>query len=154
MEQVEQRLEDPIRHMMIPAIEAEFPLLLTMRASVLCARDHGGRFVTSDHPVHYFDRDAYKRPPLYRSPAFIYPGLEISFPVSPKQALLLTQGEQGKVEYRDVDAKVIREVNRRTRFSCDDGFLVQDGQVDPYWFDVGQRPKDSWEDRLDESVAD
>ena len=153
MEQVEQLLQEPVKHMMIPAIEAEFPLLLRMRASVLCARDDGGRFITSDHPVFYFDRDAYKRPPLYRSPAFIYPELEISFPISPKQALLLTHGEQGLLEYRDVDAKVISEVNRRTRFSCDDGFVVQDGQMDPYWFDVGQRPKNSWEDRMDKSTA-
>ena len=83
----------------------------------------------------------------------MYPSLEISFPLSPKQALLLVHGDPGKVEYRDVDAKVIRELNRRTRFSCDEAFVVQDGQVDPYWFDVGRRPKDSWEDLRAESVA-
>jgi hypothetical protein len=66
--------------------------------------------------------------------------------VSPKQTLLLVHGTSSNVEYIDVDAVIVREQNRRMRFNCHRSFVSQNEHVDSYWFEVGQRPKDSWED--------
>ena len=52
-----------------------------------------------------------------------------------------------------VDVKVVRQLNRRTRFSCDEAFVVQDGQVDPYWLETGPRPNDTWGDTRAESAV-
>jgi hypothetical protein len=48
-------VDDPIEHVVVPAIEAEFPLLMRFRAVVLCASESAGAFITSDHPVSFFD---------------------------------------------------------------------------------------------------
>ncbi len=118
------------------------PLLLGMKLAILETDDPNG-FITSDTPCTWFDPDAYKRPPLYRSPALAYPKVEITLPLAPQHLLLISHG---KLEgYLRISARIVDELNRRTRFGCQEYFVSRKGIVKPYWFDSGKEPDDSWE---------
>jgi hypothetical protein len=143
LEDVRKITASPMEHTLIPYFEVELPLLLTMRCAILCTANEPG-FITSDNPVVWFDPDAYKRPPLYRSPAFMYPKLQITFPLSPSHLLLLVHGEPA-LEYIDVRDQDVQEVNRLTRGHCDKEFVVNRDFVDPLWLDPGKMPADAWE---------
>jgi hypothetical protein len=132
-----------MEHLLGPLITAEAPLLSRMKCAVLCTDDPQG-FVTSDDPVVWFDREAYKRPPTYRSPAFMYKSLEVMFPISPQQALLFTHGEPG-LSYYDIGRGAVSEFNRIVIGHCGDHFVTSRNYLDPHWFLRAPRPADAWE---------
>lgn len=142
VDQVRRIAENTMQEILAPLITAEAPLLSHLRGLVLCTMTEPG-FITSDNPVVWFDPDWHKNPPMFRSPSFSSPKLEITLPLSPGQALMLTHGEPG-LEYRDVPDFIVAELNRRTRFHCGNEFVVRRKVTDPYWFDPGLEPDDSW----------
>lgn len=133
----------PMEHILGPLITAEFPLLAAMRCVVFCTDSDPG-FITSDSPVVWFNPEAYKRPPLFRSPSFSDEALEITFPISHQQCLYMCHGEPG-LAYQDVSPEIVADVNRRNRFYCTDEFVVRNGKIEPFWFDPGKQPADTWE---------
>jgi len=143
VDEVRKFAENPLQETLAPLMAAETRVLAALKGRILCTNSSPG-FITSDNPVVWFDPDAYKKPPLYRSPCFADPKLEITMPISPTQLILLTHGEPG-LEYLDVSDEAVLEINRRDRFSCDKEFVVQRNFVDPRWFDPGEEPEDSWE---------
>ena len=137
----------PMQHTLGPLMAAEFPLLTRLRCFVLCTASEIG-FITSDAPVVWFDPEWHRKPPLYRSPSFSDPKLEITLPLSPMQMLVLKHGEantQRLVEYVEVPDKAVTELNRRTRFQCDKEFIVRIQRTEPRWFEQGTMPADAWE---------
>jgi hypothetical protein len=127
------------------AVEAEVAGIVNMESYILCTNSESG-FVTSDSPVVWFDPEAYKLPPLWRSPGLATRTLEISMPISPQRCVIFTHGDNiGEVHYIDVDEIFVSEINRRTRFAADDAFVSRLGYVEPWWFDKGKEPDDSWE---------
>lgn len=133
MEEVRKMASNTMQHMLLPFISAETPLLAQMRCLVLCTRNDPG-FITSDNPVVWFNPDWQNKPPMFQSPSFSDPELEITFPVSPNQLLMFTHGEPS-LSYHDVPDAIVSEVNRRTRFSCNEYFVVRRAYLEPYWFD-------------------
>jgi uncharacterized protein DUF4238 len=147
MEDVRQITQNPMQHA-LGFVSAELPLLVQMNSTILCTESDPG-FITSDAPVIWFDPEWYKKPPLYRSPSFSDPRLEITMPISPNQMLLLTHSRDDEspqpLQYLDTPDTVVVEANRRLRFQSDKEFVVRRGIVDPRWFDPGVPPPDTWE---------
>jgi hypothetical protein len=139
-------VETPLQKMLIPFITASTPLLCKLDFAILYTMDTIG-FITSDDPCVWFDSKAYKRPPLYRSPALMYETIEITLPISPRQCFFLNRkGLKGYVFIDSfVDSLLVDEINRRTRFSANEFFVVKKNQKRESWFDPGVEPEDSWE---------
>ncbi len=142
-EQVAKLAENPMQSMLEPFIRAEAPRLVQMEAKVLCTEADPG-FITSDAPVVWFDPEWYRKPPMYQSPGFLDPKLEITIPISPRQLLLLTHGDSG-LTYLDVPDLMVSEVNHRTRFHCHEEFVVRRNYQESRWFEVGEIPDDARE---------
>jgi hypothetical protein len=70
-------VENPVATMLLPMINAEAKLLPRLDFAILYADANPG-FITSDSPCIWFDSEAYKRPPMYRTPALMYETIEIS----------------------------------------------------------------------------
>ena len=73
----------------------------------------------------------------------MYESIEISMPVSPKQCVLLNR--RGLTGYMAATPRMLDEINRRTRFMCDEHFIVRMNRPNAAWFDPGVEPEDSWE---------
>jgi hypothetical protein len=114
---------------------------MSMGIFVAPPTDH---FITSDSPTVWYNPDAYKWPPFWRSPGLAQEKIEVTMPLTPKYALYLSHND--KVSgYRPLSAKVVLEFNRRTRFHCDKWFVSWQGEVRDEWFDAGTLPEDRWE---------
>lgn len=145
LDEVSRIANSPVEHLLPALISAEAPLLRKMAVIVLCAKSPIG-FITSDKPVVWFCPSAHKKPPLWRSPSFSDPDLEITLPLSPHQMLLLMHGDNNApIQYVDVPDNVVSELNRRTRFHCDQHFVGRTTATESYWFDPGAMPDDAWE---------
>ena len=141
--QVREVAENTIHHILPPFVETVGAALLNMQCLVFCTGNDPG-FITSDAPVAWWDSKMHTRPPLYRSPSLYTPELEITMPLSPSQFLMFTHRRQ-TVAYLDADDRTVAEFNRRTRFYASKEFVVRRSYVEPFWFDLGKRPPDSWE---------
>ena len=129
--------------MLVPMVQEATPLLMRLDLMVLVSP--GPAFITSDNPCVWADPAAHKRPPAYQSPALIYPSIEITLPVSPRQLILLHR--QGRSGYFKPSDRAVDEFNRRTRFACTQHFVCESNAKKPTWFDPGVEPEDSWRKR-------
>jgi len=121
------------------AIQSSTPLLCRLDIAVLATENNIG-FITSDHPCVWFDPAAYRRSPMYRSPALEYSTIEITMPVSPTQCIFLNR--QGMRGYVNVPEETLDEINRRTRCAADEHFVVRINEKKDIWFDLGEVPDD------------
>jgi len=145
-EELKEAAENPFQKLLLPQLASMTEELLRLDMVMLTASQNS-RFITSDFPCVWFDPQAYKRPPFYRSPALVYPTIEITLPVSPSQMLLLNrQGVRGTVGVTD---DLVDEYNRRTRFHCVDHFVNFENSTNPAWFDAGVAPPDAWQSGRD-----
>jgi len=141
-EEVKLMAERPMQTMLAPFIKAQLPHLVNMDFVVMeCSSEPG--FITSDNPCVWYDPEAHKRPPLYRSPGLGYPSIEITLPVSPRQMILLNR--RSVSGYLPVPERIVDEMNRRTRAYCSEHFVSNSPTTKPIWFDLGVEPEDSWE---------
>lgn len=79
---------------------------------------------------------------MYQAPALIYPSIEITLPISPRQMILLNR--RGLLGYFDAPEHMVDEYNRRTRFHCTKHFVSDSNPTKPIWFERGVEPEDSW----------
>lgn len=141
-DQVKAMAERPLQTMMAPMIASLTRHLPRLDCAVLtCSGD--ARFITSDNPCVWSDPDAHNRPPMQQSPALMYETIEITLPISPRQAVLLNR--RGVSGFQSAARSIVDEVNRITRFSCDEHFVSNSNAAEPCWFDPGEEPEDSWE---------
>jgi hypothetical protein len=139
-EDVKALTEKPLQNSMVAFIEAEAPLLSRLDLAMFTSDQDA--FITSDAPCVWFDPEGYKRPPFYQAPALMYESIEITFPISPRQILLLNRC--GATGYFPAFAKLVDEFNRRTRFRCSEFFVNNRNEARATWFDPGVEPEDSW----------
>ena len=105
--------------------------------------EKGSFFITSDSPCFLFAPDAYRMPPYGRSPGFGWQTVELILPLSPFVLFLASWSDiQGPKLVRD---NVVQCLNHRLRFWCHEYFITHDGVTQPFWFDPGKEPADSWE---------
>ncbi len=143
-EQVRNLAQKPLQHTMFPMIISQTKIFSQMHMAIIGTTVEPG-FITSDSPCVWFDPEAYKRPPFYRAVGLGYETVEITLPVSPKQAILLSWNEKYE-GYMELNyEKIIEELNRQTRFQCDEYFVVNKNVKKDIWFDPGVEPEDSWE---------
>lgn len=141
-DQVKALAEKPLQTSMMANIRAETPLLMHLDLAVFtCPKGFPG-FITSDNPCVWFDAEAYKRPPLFQSPALMYESIEITLPISPQRILLLNR--RGVSGYFPASEQLVDELNRRTRFNCVNHFVNNATSAKPIWFDPSIEPEDSW----------
>ena len=124
------------------SLKFETPLLFQMNMCVLTTDDDLG-FVTSDRPCLWFNPQAYKWPPIYRSPGLGQRHIEVTLPLTPQHLLLISH--RPTAEYVRAIPEVVSEVNRRNVLSSDQEFVSWKGEVRPHWFVWGEAPDDSWE---------
>lgn len=141
-EQVKDLAENPLQHMMLPWIVKLTPLLYRMNLLILCTNDPTG-FITSDDPCVWFDPEACKRPPFYQTPGLMFPNIEVTLPISPRQAVLISHHDYNN-GYIDAPESYVDEMNRRTLFHADSFFIVNGNTVKSECFDPGVEPEDSW----------
>lgn len=139
-EEVRQSADQPMQNFLIPTIPYLTAQLTKMHMTILNTSTEPG-FITSDSPCVWFDPNAYKRHPLFRSPGLIYKTIEITMPISPKSLVIFTHyGRHGYVKVND--ESTVDDLNRRTRYFCDEYFVVRKNFKKDIWFDHGKPPKD------------
>lgn len=141
LEEMRAAARNPLQTVLLPQLRTLTSELLRMDAAVLTVTGDS-RFITSDFPCVWFDPEAYKRPPFYRSPALIYPSIEIMLPISPVQMLMLQR--RGLTGTAEVPDELVDDLNRRTRFHCDKSFITHQNYTNPVWFDPGTVPDDAY----------
>lgn len=141
-------LDDAVRNSNARFVEATLatltPMLLRMQAGIYIAVGHEGTFITSDNPCVWNDPDAYKRPPLHRNPALMYPNIEITLPLSPRGALMFTHKKEYAGFFK-ADRNCVDMINNRTRFHAHEWFVTHDGRNEQIWFAERPLPDDAWE---------
>lgn len=141
-EDVKRMAEQPLQTMLAPQIKTQLPHLVRMDYVIMeCSTMPG--FITSDNPCVWWDPEAYKKPPLWRSSGLLTPTLEISMPLSPRQRIILNW--KGVREYVTVPERIVDDANRLTRAACSEHFVSNSSATKPIWFDPGVEPDDSWE---------
>jgi hypothetical protein len=133
---------EPMQQLLAPMVNALTPLLFKMDV-VVVETDSSPGFISSDHPCVWFDPEAYKRPPAFQSPGLMYPSTEISLPISPNQMLIFKREFEALRGYARVKETIVDQLNRRTRFSAHEFFIVNSNMKKEQWFDLGVEHKDS-----------
>jgi uncharacterized protein DUF4238 len=141
-DQVKAMVERPLQKLMVPIIEVVAPLLAMMNMIIFETEDEPG-FITSDHPCVWFDPEAYKRHPAFRSPGLGSPSIEVTLPISPKQTIVLHHKDVDG--YLDAPTEVVEELNRRVRVHAHEYFIVNINRTKDSWFQKLELPKDAWE---------
>ena len=129
-EEVKAVAKHPLQTLLHPMIRAEAPLLYRLDLSVCETTDKVG-FITSDAPCVWFDSEACKRPPMYQAPALMYKTIEIRFPVSPRQMIVLNR--MGLRGYVLANEEIVDELNRINRFHADEHFVVNSNVKKTVW---------------------
>jgi hypothetical protein len=140
MDDVRRIVKQPLQATLASHLRVITPMLARLNTTVLCASGDA-RFITSDTPCTWFDPEAYKRTPFYRSPALMYPSLEITMPISPDQCLLLSHRHDLN-RYVEVGDDLVDELNRRARGYADVEFIAQTSAAKAIWYDEGRPPDD------------
>ena len=141
----------PIQKMIGPNLRAVIPVLARMNTAILCTDDPLG-FVTTDTPCTWFDPEAYKLQPIFRSPVLGAPKIEVTLPISPRQCLVITHRPDFH-GYIDVDQRVVDEVNRRHIARCDERFISHREATRQAWFEQPPMPDDAWEKVRERKIA-
>jgi hypothetical protein len=139
-EDVKAAAEQPMQTLFLPQMRALVPMLAQLDFVVLVASGEH-RFITSDFPCVWFDSEAYRRPQWDRSVGLMYPGIEVTLPLSPKQMVLFNR--KGASGYVPVPGSMVDDLNRRTRFHCHESFVNWEDSTLPVWFDPGTPPPDA-----------
>lgn len=143
-EEVRKIVAKPMQEMLGSIITALTPLLLMMDLVIVETNQSPG-FITSDNPCIWFDPEAYKRPPIFQVPALMFESTEIRLPLSPQQMLIFKREFKALRGYEQVTDSAVDELNRITRFSAHEFFIVNSNEKKSVWFDPGTEPEDSWE---------
>ena len=79
---------------------------------------------------------------MYQAPALMYDSIEIIFPISPSQCILLNR--QGINGYIDSDLKAVDNSNRIMRAHSHENYISNQNKTNDFWFHVDEEPQDSW----------
>ena len=134
--------ERPIQTLLPIQMNATLPVFASMSIAIVETAEVPG-FITSDDPCIWFDPDAYRRPPMYRSPSLMDSDVEVTLPISPRQMAMLNR--KGVAGYCTAPHRVIEECNRRVVTYADEYVIVSRDMKDEAWFEEREPPEDAWE---------
>jgi hypothetical protein len=131
-EEVTELAAAPMQTLLMPIAGTEAIAYANMEMVILtCDCDPG--FITSDCPAVWFDPEAYKRPPLFRSPGLGHASIEVTMPISPSQMLVVSHHDFGQ-SYLKVVPEVVHMLNQRTRTASQKAFVTNSDFTLPAWF--------------------
>ncbi|TAN23971.1 MAG: DUF4238 domain-containing protein [Acidobacteria bacterium] len=122
-----------------------------MAMTVVTTRDELG-FITSDQPCVWWNPEAYKRPPFFRSPGLAQKAIEVILPLGSHRAILISHHHERPL-YAHLNREGTDEINRIVRFHCHEEFVSWKGETRPIWFDPGVAPDDAWENTPEAKTA-
>lgn len=133
-EQVKQIAAEPLQEIMWPMLEAELSAFaaVNIKFGILSHDDDLG-FVTSDSPCVWYDPEAALMPPIYRDVGVGSPTVEITLPITPNSAVILSHQDH-LTGYIPISESMVHVLNRRTIFHCDEEFVCSRPKTHPYWF--------------------
>jgi hypothetical protein len=76
---------------------------------------------------------------FYRSVGLGYKSVEVTLPISPKQAILISHTPLPL--YLNVDMLNVDSINRKTRFHADKYYVVNRNYKKDFWFKVLEPPQ-------------
>lgn len=134
LQEMQRIAEGPVGPLVVETIRAKLPIIARMSLAVLSTNDDVG-FISSDNPCVLFDEDAQHRPPLLQSPVLVSRNSELTLPISPSQSIILSwKSFDG---YQSIPVKVLDDLNRKTRFCCEQHFIARRNVKRDAWFDPG-----------------
>ncbi|MEQ1883385.1 MAG: DUF4238 domain-containing protein, partial [Burkholderiales bacterium] len=149
MDQVQAIVQKPLQTMLKVHVSTTVPLLERMtHMRILCTEKTPG-FITGDEPVVWCDPEAYKRPPLFQAPAFMYESIEITLPISPTRMMFLGRKNHEWPQYMNLDEIdpndiLLDDLNRRTCRFAREKVVVSRNAFRPIWAETGELPPDAW----------
>jgi hypothetical protein len=143
-EQVRQLAKKPLQHLIPVMLSQATPILARMDLAIFQTDDSIG-FMTSDDPCCWFDPEAYKRPPMYRSAGLGTRTIEVTMPLSPTQCLFLNWA--GINSYLPLKESMVDELNHRHRHNAREHFVLKTNARKEEWFTDRSMPDDAWENR-------
>jgi len=151
IEELRQLEQFPVQMMIGSNARAIVSILMNMRIAVLCTDDPIG-FVTTDDPCTWYNPQAYKLSPMYRSPGLGMKDIQVTFPISPRQFLLITHDNLAQV-YFDAPIEVVNELNHRHIAHANERFISCKPDLLSTWFEKFSMPEDSWENERARKIA-
>jgi hypothetical protein len=130
-EDVRTLVDAPLQTTLGTHIKAMVPVLMGMKASILCTSASPG-FITSDHPCALFDPEAHKRPPAYRYVALDSPTVELSLPLSPRHLLVVSHDHEAG-EYMSIPDALVDHANSITRLYANETIVVCRNELREAW---------------------
>jgi len=130
--------ENPTPALIHSAIDCLLPAYAEMNLSLLWTDSDPG-FITSDNPCAWFDPEVNNRPFPYNSVGLAYKTVEVTMPLAPRYAALLTW-KPGPL-YGYIPLAAVDEINRRTRTRAQEYFVVNRNLVRAEWFNPGEYRK-------------
>jgi hypothetical protein len=140
--QVRAMAEQPMSHVFPAIAAAEAKILAKMNCALVTTESEPG-FITSDTPAVHFDPESYKRPPQFRG-GMGSRTAEVTLPLTPHLLVLFGWKLDYDREYADLGTDWVDEFNRRTRFHCDQQYVVRRNVTKDHWFEPGEIPDDAW----------
>lgn len=128
---LERLIQDGPQQGVAIAMQDALRILGHMSMAVLCTDDAGG-FITSDNPCVMFNPETADLPDFLQSPGTAQRDTELTLPVSPRRAILMTN--KPLVGYHSVPTKIVNEINYRTRTSAAASFVSRTPEVRQEWF--------------------
>jgi hypothetical protein len=137
LEEIKELHEQPLQKLLGLFIKSEAEVYAKMNFAVINTRVPY-YFITSDRPCVWFDPEWYKLPPYFRSPNLNSKTIEVTFPVSPNQLVILSWYDQlsGYIDIKEEE--LIEGYNGRTRFFSDNYFISSKNKAKKQWFDTGE----------------
>lgn len=141
-EAVKAMAETPLQIALPGMITSQLQMFRRMKLGILY-HDFKPGFITSDTPCVWFDPESYKYPVLFRSPGLAMPSIEVTLPISPRQMVIISHQDNLEGYIPLYRSSVVDEINRRTRFHCDEYFVVSKNETRPVWFEEREPPDTS-----------
>jgi hypothetical protein len=134
MDEVKEIVDYPIQSLLPTYVEELAPAFLEMPFIIFHTENETG-FITSDDPCVWYDPANYVKPRPFGAGGLVSPTLEITFPLSPKQLLVIAKSLPASGIYIDINnIEYLNEINHRTRFFSKEYIVSNKQKIEPLWF--------------------
>jgi hypothetical protein len=134
IEEVREIVDNPIQSLLPEYVEILGPEFLEMPFIIFHTENETG-FITSDNPCVWYDPASLLIPPPLGAGGLVSPTLEITFPLSPSQLLVIASSLPTSGIYIDMNnIEHLNEINHRTRFFAKEYFVSNNPKIESIWF--------------------
>jgi hypothetical protein len=134
LDEVQEIVDYPIQSLLPTYVEELAPAFLEMPFIIFHTESEQG-FITSDDPCVWYDPARYIKPRPFGAGGLYSPTLEITFPLSPSQLLVIANSLPVSGIYLDMnEIENLNEINHRTRFFTKEYIVSNKPKIEPQWF--------------------